>query len=67
MFEANSIAKVPGKNYFGVWWGIPVASGFDGEQLVDHVDVVDGVGDEMVHWVPWCPNNLKPNLEMINR
>ena len=49
MFEANSIAKVPGKNYFGVWWGIPAASGHEVDEIVDTVDLVDGVDDEMVH------------------
>ncbi len=66
MFEANSIAKVPGKNYFGVWWGIPAASGHEVDEIVDTVDLVDGVDDEMVHGVPRRPDNVKRNLEMVS-
>lgn len=54
IFEANSIAKVPGKNYFGVWCGMRAASGHEVDETVDTVDVVDGVGrvdDEMAHGV----------------
>lgn len=73
ILEGDSIAKVPGKNYFGVWWGRRAVFELEVDEIVDGVDVVD---DEVVHLVhnvhqvhraPWRPNHLTPNLEMIHR